>query len=97
MVDLSELEVPEGEPAQLTVQVGTGSAELRLPEDDSVRVDVSIGAGEVRWNLAGADGTSSGAGVQRSITNGLYSADEDPDLTIFVNVGLGDIDITQEY
>lgn len=97
VVDLSGLELTEGEPVDLTVQVGTGSAELRLPEDESVRVDVSIGAGEVRWDLEGSEGTSSGAGVQRTVTNSLYSADEDPDITVYVNVGLGDIDITQEH
>ena len=96
VLDLTELEIPAGETVDLTVQAGTGSVELVLPADASARLDLNIGAGEATWDVDGADGNSSGLGVRRTVTNEHYVAGEDPTFDILVNVGLGDIDITQE-
>jgi len=95
-VDLTELEIPAGETVDLAVQAGTGSVDLVLPAGESVRVVLSIGAGEATWGLEGEGGKSSGLGVRRTLTNDFFTDDEDPTFDIHVNVGLGDIDITQE-
>ena len=95
-VDLTELEIPDGETVDLAIQTGTGSVELILPPEESARLELRIGAGEATWDIDGADGRSSGLGVRRTVANSAVTTDEDPTFDIQVDVGLGNIDITQE-
>ena len=95
-VDLTELDVPTGEVVDLAVQAGMGSVAVVLPGDASARLVMNVGAGEVTWDVDGADGDASGFGVQRTVTNAGYTSGEDPTFTIHVNVGVGNVDITQE-
>ncbi len=95
-VDLTGLDVPTGETVELAIQAGTGSVEVVLPADEAARIALNVGAGEATWDIDGADGSTSGLGVRRTITNEAATSDEDPTFDLQINVGLGNIDITQE-
>lgn len=95
-IDLTELDVPEGETVDLVLHSGVGNVELVLPPDDAARVAVGVGAGQAEWDVDGARSSTSGIGLRRTVTNAAATDGADLVFDVTVNVGVGNIDIVQE-
>lgn len=95
-VDLTGLEVPTGETVDLVLSSGVGNVELVLPADDAARVTVGVGAGQADWDVDGAQSSTSGLGLRRTVTNAAAADGAAPVFDVTVNVGVGNIEIVQE-
>jgi hypothetical protein len=94
-VDLSELPMTS-ETLEVPISLAAGNLTVVVPSDASISADVDAGAGTVRWDVDGEHKSVDGVGLNpRTFTTGAFD-DDGPQLALQVQIGAGDVTITEE-
>jgi predicted membrane protein len=90
-IDLSEVDVSDLSAAIRTrVDAGVGDVEILLPRDADVRVSVDSGLGSVDvFDEGNRSGFFEGSG------SGSWVDDDEPEIDLFVNAGIGDVEVSR--
>ena len=94
-VDLTDVPLTS-ETLTVPLHVGVGTLVVIVPKDASVTANVKSGVGDVTWQVGGERQSSSGVGAgDRHFASPEVTDGTDPQLTLDVNVGAGDITIKE--
>ncbi|GAB4084291.1 hypothetical protein GCM10028784_09210 [Myceligenerans cantabricum] len=92
-LDLSQ--VDPGEPVEVPIAVGAGSATVVIPEGAAVEVESTISAGALEWLVDGDSRTYSGVNERVDIASDEVD-DDGAQLRLVVDVAAGDLIIEEE-
>lgn len=94
-IDLSEVPMTS-DTLEVPISLAAGGLTVIVPSDASVSADVDAGAGTVRWDIDGEQKSVDGVGLNpRTFTSGAID-DDGPQLALQVQIGAGDVTITEE-
>ncbi|MEZ0449440.1 LiaF domain-containing protein, partial [Cellulomonas sp. ICMP 17802] len=94
-IDLTDVPMTS-QTLEVPVSLAAGDLTVIVPSDATVSADVELGAGSVLWDVNGEQKSQNGVGLgQRSFTTGTLGGG-DPQLQLQVQVGAGDVTITEE-
>lgn len=90
-IDLSEVDVSDLDSTIRTrVDAGIGDVDIVLPRDADVRVSVDSGLGSVDvFDEGNRTGFFAGSG------SGSWVGDDEPEIELFVNAGIGDVEVSR--
>jgi phage shock protein PspC (stress-responsive transcriptional regulator) len=77
-------------PITTRVDAGVGDVAIRVPASADVRVTVHSGVGEIDVLDLDSDG-----GFSRGTGSAAWSGDDDPEIVLTVNAGLGDVEVSR--
>ena len=94
-IDLSDVPMTS-DTLQVPISLAAGDLTVVVPSDASISADVDAGAGTVRWDVDGESKSVDGVGLNpRTFTTGAFD-DGGPQLALQVQIGAGDVTITEE-
>ncbi|MET0788994.1 MAG: PspC domain-containing protein [Cellulomonas sp.] len=94
-IDLSDVPMTSTT-LEVPISLAAGDLTVVVPSDASISADVDAGAGTVRWEVDGESKSVDGVGLNpRTFTTGAFD-DGGPQLALQVQIGAGDVTITEE-